>query len=114
MLAVKLAVVVVVVALVAAPVARAEAGDQASAEAAVGGAYVEKIAHCHATRNASPAVQSISWSQFVPRSGGQGTVHDADPRLGGDFTAYYSRLGHFSPPPGGFAIGGWFINFLFC
>ena len=76
--------------------------------------YVEKIAYCQATRNAAPAVQSISWSNFFPDNGGQGTVHDADSRLGGDFTAYYSRPGHFSPPPGGFAIGSWFINFLFC
>jgi hypothetical protein len=60
------------------------------------------------------AVQSISWSHFVRDNGGQGTLHDADSRLHGDFTAYYSRPRHFSPPPGGFAIGSWFINFLFC
>lgn len=107
-------VAVFVAAMLAPPVARADSGDQASAEAAASSAYAEKIAHCHATRNASPVVQSISWSHFVPDSGGQGTIHDADPRLGGDFSAYYSRPGHFSPPQGGFAIGSWFINFLFC
>jgi hypothetical protein len=64
-------------------------GDQASAEQAIKNGYVQKLAHCYATRNAVANLQSITWDPpgFSPVTGGSGTIHDADPRLGGQFLA---------------------------
>ncbi len=79
-------------------------GDQASAEQAIKNGYVEKLAHCYATRNAVANVQSITWDPpgFSPVTGGSGTIHDADPRLGGQFLA---------TPIGG---GRWDIQYQWC
>lgn len=79
-------------------------GDQASAEQAIKDGYVQKLAHCYATRNAVANLQSITWDPpgFSPVTGGSGTIHDADPRLGGQFLA---------TPIGG---GRWDIQYQWC
>jgi hypothetical protein len=79
-------------------------GDQASAEQAIKDGYVQKLAHCYATRNAVANLQSITWDPpgFSPVTGGSGTIHDADPRLGGQFIA---------TPIGG---GRWDIQYQWC
>jgi hypothetical protein len=79
-------------------------GDQASAEQAIRDGYVQKLAHCHATRNAVANLQSITWDPpgFSPVTGGSGTIHDADPRLGGQFLA--------TP----IAPGRWDIQYQWC
>jgi len=79
-------------------------GDQASAEQAIENGYVQKLAHCHATRNAVANLQSINWDPpgFSPVTGGSGTIHDADPRLGGQFLA---------TPIG---VGRWDIQYQWC
>ncbi|GAA4293815.1 hypothetical protein GCM10023161_42490 [Mycobacterium paraffinicum] len=78
--------------------------DQASAEQAIKNGYVQKLAHCYATRNAVANLQSITWDPpgFSPVTGGSGTIHDADPRLGGQFLA---------TPIGG---GRWDIQYQWC
>jgi hypothetical protein len=79
-------------------------GDQASAEQAIKNGYVQKLAHCHATRNAVANLQLITWDPpgFSAVTGGSGTIHDADPRLGGQFLA---------TPIGG---GRWDIQYQWC
>lgn len=80
-------------------------GDQASAEQAIRNGYVQKLAHCGATRSAVANVQSISWDPpgFSPTTGGSGMIHDADPRLGGPFIATPITT-----------TGRWSIQYRFC
>lgn len=91
---------------VTAPSLDAPAGgnDQASAEQAIKTGYIQKLAHCHATRNAVANLTSISWDPpgYSEVTGGSGTIHDADPRLGGQFLA---------TPIG---VGRWDIQYQWC
>ncbi len=77
--------------------------DQASAEQAIRDGYVKKLASCYATRNAVANVQSITWDPpgFSPETGGSGTIHDADPRLGGQFLIDY-------------VVGRWNVQYEWC
>jgi hypothetical protein len=94
------------------PVAYADPGDQASAEQAVHVAYDLVQARC--TPSKAPAFQSISWQQFSPATFGQGTIHDAEPSLGGDFKAYYNRPGGPQIPRGVIKHGDWYVQLEFC
>ena len=94
------------------PMASADPGDQASAEQAVHATYDQFQARC--TPSKAPAFQSITWKQFSPANGGQGTIHDAAPGLGGDFNAYYNRPGGPQIPSGVIKSGQWYIQFEFC
>ena len=77
--------------------------DQQSAEQAIRDGYTKKLANCYATRNAVPNIQSISWDPpgFSEETGGSGTIHDADPRLGGQFLAMW-------------VVGRWDIQYQWC
>jgi Protein of unknown function (DUF732) len=77
--------------------------DQQTAEQAIRDGYAKKLANCYATRNAVPNIQSISWDPpgFSEETGGSGTIHDADPRLGGQFLAMW-------------VVGRWDIQYQWC
>jgi Protein of unknown function (DUF732) len=77
--------------------------DQQSAEQAIRDGYAKKLANCYATRSAVPDIQSISWDPpgFSEETGGSGTIHAADPRLGGQFLAIW-------------VVGRWDIQFQWC
>jgi hypothetical protein len=62
-----------------------------SAEAAIRQGYVEKLAHCYATRDAVANIVAITWNApgFKENGGGSGSIEAAQPGLGGDFTATY-------------------------
>jgi len=113
----RMTVVLGLVALLAAgigsaPLAYADPGDQSSAEQAVHSVY--DVVQTRCTPSKAPAFQSISWKQFSPATFGQGTIHDAEPSLGGDFNAYYNRPGGPQIPPGTIKHGQWFVQLEFC
>lgn len=64
--------------------------DQESAEAVIISGYNAKQIQC--TPDTPPNVQSISWDPpgFEESVGGAGMINDADPRLGGHFTAFWT------------------------
>ncbi|WP_137147812.1 hypothetical protein [Mycolicibacterium sp. CR10] len=98
--------------LVAAP-AHAD-GDPANLEALVGQAYVKYQARC--TPQTPPSFQGVEWSSGPTGQGGMGTVVDANPSLGGPFTALWNATtdssGQFQVSDGG--SGYWDITFEFC
>ncbi len=77
-------------AIALAPLAHAEVGDQSDAEQAVIAIYNQVQARC--TPRMAPQFQSISWTQFYPRSFGEGRINDAHSSLGGPF-----RVNFFEP-----------------
>lgn len=103
-----------IVAVAFAPIAQADSGDQVSAEQAVRIIYGQVQRGC--TPSTPPSLQSISWSRFYPASGGEGTIHDANPALGGPFQAYYTnpQVGPAQSSPPFRASGQWGVNLEFC
>ncbi|HEY1842081.1 MAG TPA: hypothetical protein VGG53_18010 [Mycobacterium sp.] len=104
----------VAAAVICTPSAQAYSGDQASAEQAVTAIYNRVQRGC--TPSMPPSLQSISWDNFNPDAGGAGTIHDANPQLGGAFQVAYwnEKVGpaHDSPPFR--AYGQWGVNLEFC
>ncbi len=96
------------------PLAQADSGDQSAAEEAVTAIYNQVQARC--TPSMPPHLQSISWDTFYPGSWGQGRIHDANPRLGGPFKAYWAnpRVGPAQDGPAGRAYGQWNVDLEFC
>ncbi|MCV7076887.1 integrase [Mycobacterium szulgai] len=78
-----------------------DAGDQATAEQRIIEGYVKKQIGCTPDLPANP--QSVTWDPpgFTPNVGGSGNIIDADPRLGGHFTADYVN-------------GHWHLAYLYC
>jgi hypothetical protein len=68
--------------LVFAPLAHAETGDQISAEQAVTAIYKQVQRGC--TPSLTSYLQSINWTEFYPRSYGEGRIVDGTPGLGVD------------------------------
>jgi hypothetical protein len=68
-------------------------GDQASAEQAIKNGYVQKLAHCYATRNAVANLQSITWDPpgFSPVTGDREPF--TTPTLGWAASSWPRRLG---------------------
>jgi hypothetical protein len=62
---------------------------QDNAEFAIADGYIAKQINC--TPGLSPEFQSITWNPpgFTPE-GGSGMIHDADPALGGPFSATWA------------------------
>ena len=95
--------------------AHADTPDQAGAEAAVRSIYIQVQTTC--TPRTPPSFQSISWKFFslTPvdgRIGGTGSIHDANPGLGGPFTAVWDNG---TPPgPGARKVGPWDVALEFC
>lgn len=83
-------------------------GDQASAEMAIMEGYVKRLAECTATRDAVGRVMAIKWDPpgFKENQGGSGIIDDANPALGGRFTATFER--------GTFEGGRWTIDYPWC
>jgi hypothetical protein len=106
--------VAAIAAITFAPVAHADSGDQSAAEQAVQTIYSQVQRRC--TPSMPPSLQSISWSRFYPASGGEGTIHDANPALGGPFQAYYTnpQVGPAKNSPPFRASGQWGVNLEFC
>nr|WP_090344630.1 hypothetical protein [Mycolicibacterium malmesburyense]CRL76309.1 hypothetical protein CPGR_03926 [Mycolicibacterium malmesburyense] len=77
--------------------------DQASAEWAIFDGYLPKQIGCTPDKPGDPV--SISWDPpgFTPGVGGTGMIHDANPALGGQFSA------HWNPSP-----GFWDVEYEFC
>jgi hypothetical protein len=103
------------VAVLGAPLAHAD-GDPANLESLVGQAYVRYQTRC--TPQSPPSFQGVEWSSGPTGQGGMGTVLDADPGLGGLFTALWDATdapagpGEFKVSDGG--SGYWDIAFQFC
>jgi hypothetical protein len=78
-----------------------DGGDQASAEQKIIDGYKAKQINC--TPNLPPNPQSITWDPpgFAPYVGGTGSIHDANPQLGGQYRADY-------------VDGRWHIEYLYC
>ena len=78
-----------------------DGGDQASAEQKIIDGYKAKQINC--TPNLPPNPQSITWDPpgFAPFVGGTGSIHDANPQLGGQYRADYVN-------------GRWHIEYLYC
>jgi hypothetical protein len=78
-----------------------DGGDQASAEQKIIDGYKAKQINC--TPNLPPNPQSITWDPpgFAPYVGGTGSIHDANPQLGGQYRADYVN-------------GRWHIEYLYC
>jgi hypothetical protein len=76
-------------------------GDQATAEQKIRDGYVQKQINC--TPSLPPNPQSITWDPpgFAPNVGGSGTIHDANPQLGGQYRADYVN-------------GRWHIEYPYC
>ncbi|WP_036347153.1 hypothetical protein [Mycolicibacterium aromaticivorans] len=77
--------------------------DQASAEWTVTDGYFVKQIGCTPETPGDP--QSITWDPpgFIPGLGGQGMINDANPALGGHFSARWD------PAP-----GFWDVQYEFC
>jgi hypothetical protein len=105
---------VALAAIGSAPSAQAYDGDQASAERAVTAIYNQ--VQPDARRAMPPSLQSISWDYFNPVAGGAGTIHDANPQLGGPFQVAYwnERVGPAQDSPPYRAYGQWGVNLEFC
>jgi hypothetical protein len=78
-----------------------DGGDQVSAEQKIIDGYKAKQINC--TPNLPPNPQSITWDPpgFAPYVGGTGSIHDANPQLGGQYRADYVN-------------GRWHIDYLYC
>jgi hypothetical protein len=78
-----------------------DGGDQVSAEQKIIDGYKAKQINC--TPNLPPNPQSITWDPpgFAPYVGGTGSIHDANPQLGGQYRADYVN-------------GRWHIEYLYC
>jgi hypothetical protein len=78
-----------------------DAGDQTTAEQKIIDGYKAKQVNC--TPSLPPNPQSITWDPpgFAPNVGGTGTIHDANPQLGGQYRADYVN-------------GRWHIEYLYC
>lgn len=78
-----------------------DGGDQASAEQKIVDGYKAKQINC--TPNLPPNPQSITWDPpgFAPYVGGTGSIHDANPQLGGQYRADYVN-------------GRWHIEYMYC
>ncbi|CAN5359324.1 hypothetical protein BH11ACT7_BH11ACT7_27330 [soil metagenome] len=76
------------------------AQTQASAEWAIEDGYIAKQIEC--TPDSPPAFRSIAWDApgFTP-DGGSGMITDANPQLGGQFTARW-------------ATDSWAVEYLYC
>jgi hypothetical protein len=94
--------------------AHADDGDQASAEQAVTAIYNQVQRGC--TPGNPPNLQSISWDTFYPSSFGTGTIHDANPTLGGAFQVSYfnPQMGPAQSGAAGQAYGQWGVDLQFC
>jgi hypothetical protein len=103
-----------VAAIIFTPSAQAYDGDQASAEQAVKAIYDQVQRGC--TPSTPPSLQSISWDHFTPVADGAGTIHDANPQLGGPFQVAYwnERVGPAQDSPPYRAYGQWGVNLEFC
>lgn len=77
--------------------------DQASAEWTVTDGYFLKQISCTPDMPGSP--EAITWDPpgFIPGVGGAGMIHDANPQLGGHFSATWV------PAP-----GYWDVQYEFC
>jgi hypothetical protein len=97
-----------------APLAQAESGDQSAADQAVTATYNQVQARC--TPSTPPHLQSITWHTFHQGSWGKGRIHDANPRLGGPFKAYWTnpRVGPARNDPAGRTPGQWNVDLGFC
>jgi hypothetical protein len=106
--------VALAVGIASAPPAHAYDGDQGSAEEAVTAIYNRVQRAC--TPSMPPSLQSISWDNFNPVAGGAGTIHDANPQLGGPFQVAYwnERVGPAQDSPPFRAYGQWGVNLEFC
>ena len=78
-----------------------DGGDQASAEQKIIDGYKAKQINC--TPNLPPNPQSITWDPpgFAPYVGGTGSIHGANPQLGGQYRADYVN-------------GRWHIEYMYC
>jgi hypothetical protein len=94
--------------------AQAITGDQADAEQAVAAVYNQVQRRC--TPSMAPSLQSITWTLFSPDSGGEGTIHDGNPSLGGQFkVAYWNEKVGPARATGGYRpYGQWGVNLEFC
>lgn len=77
--------------------------DQASAEWTITDGYLTKQIRCTPDTPGDPI--SITWDPpgFIPGVGGTGMINDANPALGGQFSAYWV------PHP-----GFWDVEYQFC
>lgn len=77
--------------------------DQASAEWTVTDGYLVKQIGCTPETPGHPV--SITWDPpgFIPGVGGAGTIHDANPALGGHFSARWVAV-----------PGYWDVEYEFC
>jgi hypothetical protein len=114
MLAVGVAALAAITFTVCAPIAHAETGDQISAEQAVTAIYKQVQARC--TPSMTSYLQSINWTEFYPRSYGEGRIIDGTPGLGGPFKVYYDdpRYGPAVDSAAGRAHGQWSVDLEFC
>ena len=78
-----------------------DGGDQATAEQRVIDGYIKKQVNC--TPNLPPNPQSVTWDPpgFAPYVGGTGAIRDANPQLGGVYSADYVN-------------GRWHIEYPYC
>ncbi|WP_422747119.1 hypothetical protein ACN27E_05190 [Mycobacterium sp. WMMD1722] len=74
---------------------------QDSAEKTIVDGYIAKQIGC--TPDSPPQFESITWYPpgFVDAVGGTGMIHDANPALGGEFTATWTG-------------GEWDVEYLYC
>ncbi|GAT08169.1 hypothetical protein H7I77_03955 [Mycolicibacterium novocastrense] len=77
--------------------------DQASAEWTITDGYLVKQIGCTPDTPGEPVSISCDPPGFVPAVGGTGMIHDADPALGGQFSARWI------PSP-----GFWDVEYQFC
>ena len=77
--------------------------DQASAEVTVTDGYYVKQISCTPGMPGNP--EAITWDPpgFTPGIGGSGTIHDANPQLGGHFSATWVP-----------AVDDWDVQYEFC
>lgn len=94
--------------------AQAITGDQADAKQAVAAVYNQVQRRC--TPSMAPSLQSISWTQFNPESGGEGTIHDANQALGGPLIVAYGnpKVAPAQATSGYRPYGQWGVNLEFC
>jgi hypothetical protein len=80
---------------------QASAPTVESAEQTIVDGYVSKQIAC--TPEMPPAFESITWDPpgFVPATGGSGMITDANPALGGQFTAAWTG-------------SEWSVEYLYC